>query len=337
MRERVSQAISETLAEVPEVQFDEPPPAADRIAGSIASSESSLDLVRAGDRVGYIEGARSLIRGAQKLHREAAEANSSVIPSEDVLKGLAEQRDSSADALAAWFAPALEYEPAFLTRPLRDLSEAFGESLLAASGQSFSFWNSIHQGWIALTLKASVAIAVWRELPDAIKALLATDTPSAAFERDEAPLMLNPSFTWNQGYLGDARVAFDDFLRFASTSETLGQFATSEDNRMSLVCGADLTLGLARWILETNDQADRSLSPFRSPYAYAGFAAYYCGRIGRVARSLERSAELAEALGAPSLDEFKRMARAGFGPLSHAIEGGRRHTCDSWEEAIQRR
>jgi hypothetical protein len=148
--------------------------------------------------------------------------------------------------------------------------------------------------------------------------------------------MLNPSFTWNTGYLGDARVAFDDFLRFASTSEALRQFATTEDERLSLVCGTDLTIGLARWILETNEQADRSLSPFRSPYAYAGFAAYDCYRISRVARSLERSEELAVSVGAPTLDEFKRMARAGFGPLSHSIEPGRRSTCDSWEEAIQR-
>jgi hypothetical protein len=67
LRERVSLAIRETLTEAPAVQFEDPPPAASRIAGSIARSENPLDLVRAGDRVGYIEAARSLIREVREF------------------------------------------------------------------------------------------------------------------------------------------------------------------------------------------------------------------------------------------------------------------------------
>ena len=126
------------------------------------------------------------------------------------------------------------------------------------------------------------------------------------------------------------------FIRFVSTSETLGQFARRNDERLSMACETDLVLGLARWILEQKPPEQVSLSSFRSPYTYAGFAAYYCERIRRVARLLERSEELAQALGATSLSEFKEIARAGFGPLSSSIEAGRRFTCDSWDEALGR-
>lgn len=336
LRERVSKAIRETLAETPRVAFQEPAPSTDPPSKPAPASDNDpLQLVRQRDDVGYIEGARNLISEAQKRHKEAAKSNTGVTPSPDVLASLADLRDSSAEAIVSWLEPAIEYAPDYLERPLRELSEAFGESLLESGGHG-SFWTSMHQAWISLALKGSLAIALMRERPQAVQLLLRLRPPSTLADRDEAPLMLNPSFTWNAGYLGDSRVAFEDFARYASVSEALGEHA-SGDESLNLVCGTDLAIGLARWILEENP-GDLSLSGFRRPYTYSGFAAYYCDRISRTARLLESSEDLAAALGADSLSDFRRQAREAFRPLSENIEPGRGWTsCDSWEEALEAR
>lgn len=215
------------------------------------------------------------------------------------------------------------------------MSEAFGSSVLASTGGA-TFWPSLHRAWLSLTFKAAFAFAVHRESPDAVQRLLQQRAPGSLQERDEAPLLLNPGSTFNAGYVGDARVAFDDFLRFASVSELMGEIATTNDDRMNVVCGTDLVIGLARWILEANTPAEVSLSSFHRPYTYAGFAAYYCYRIQHVAKLLERSEQMAVALGAGSHAHFREQARSAFGAVSHQIEPGRRTTCDSWDEALSR-
>jgi hypothetical protein len=332
---RVALAIRETLEANPPVEYRDTPASArpTEIAGG--HDEDPLELVRRDDRVGFVEGARRRIRQAQERHREVAEANSAVTPSDDVFAELAELRDSSAETVALWLAPAVEYRPDFLERPLREMSEAFGLSVLASTGGA-TFWPSLHRAWLSLSFKAALAFAVHRESPDAVQHLLRLRAPGSLKERDEAPLLLNPGFTFNAGYMGDARVAFDDFLRFASGSDLIGEIATTNDDRMNVVCGTDLVVGLARWILEANTPAEISLSSFHRPYTYAGFAAYYCYRIQHVAKLLESSQDMAVALGAGSLAHFREQARNAFEAVSHQIESGRRSTCDSWDEALSR-
>jgi hypothetical protein len=184
-------------------------------------------------------------------------------------------------------------------------------------------------------LKTCLAFGLRNDSDEGVRRLLSIATTGKTMDRDSAPLMLHPSFTWNTGYGGDARKSFEDFKRFASVSEALSTAVETDEEAISVACGTDLLLGLARTLWESYPPEGLIGKPFRAHYVYSGWASGYCFRIQWAARLLERSEEMSAAIGAPSLAEFRQHARDVYPDLRRQIDAGVGYaTCDSWEDAL---
>jgi hypothetical protein len=180
-------------------------------------------------------------------------------------------------------------------------------------------------------MKTLTAVAHALKQPAAIEILMSVDSD---LERDGSPLLVNPSFTWADGYHGDSDIAFRDLVEFFEQSESIDELISNTDveGPLHLACGVDLLLGMARCVFEAEVLEAAPDDGARTPYTYAGSAAFYCDQIPWSARRLDSSADLARAIGAPDLDEFRSIAVAWYPYLLRKTQRPSR-TCASWEQA----
>src|SRR5207253_1927095 len=164
-------------------------------------------------------------------------------PSQSTLDELASVRHATTEGILDWLLPAIEYRVDWLQRPLSQIADWFAQLTRTDSG--YSLPREFHQSWTSLTLKACVAAAIAYESWGALSHLLALPAP---IERsgDTSPLLISPGFTWADGYGGDSRVAFDDFVVYATQSGVTAELLRPGQEPAHLVCVADLVLGLAR-------------------------------------------------------------------------------------------
>jgi hypothetical protein len=328
---RIKSAMTETLAErsreTPEfVLPTDPDPEAAQGGRPTPSVAPALSAVSDGNLVAFMEGLKPLIASGVTRFTDAANANWNAAPSPEVLEALAAIRYSSAESVLAWLAPATEYRPEWLERPLRMLGQIFLSQIRPHEGGT-QFWQSANRTWVGLVLKSLVGLALSVPSPQSVARALSIPGPR---DRDPSPLLIHPEFTWNAGYLGDSQKTFDDFRGFAAQSGTLRDYGFDS---VSLACGTDLALGISRCVWD----AGHSNAAHPQPHTYAGFAHYYCDRIQWIAREIDSSPEVAQALGAADIESMRTIAREWYPRLREQTLWGPRYpaTCDTWDEAIQ--
>lgn len=328
LRTRISLAIAETLVDSSprDITVGDAPP--------VEVEQRSLEFLASDDFVRFAEGAKSLIDRAGNAHDAVARDNHDVRPGDSTLEDLRELRHDSVEAILDWLRPAAEYRPEWLDRPSRLMRGWFYRPSSAGSG-GYEFWTHIHQSWVVLALRALACLSLGYESAEAIRLLMALEGDLD----DDSPLLVNPMFTWPAGYHGDSEIAFLDLVQFSEQSAVIDQVigtATAGD-QLDLVCGTDLSLGMARVAHDAVGGAGPPADPrsSRVPHTYAGFAAYYCSRIQWAGRLLDTREDLVSALAEMDLESFRATAAAWYPALASRTSKMTR-TCDSWRMATAR-
>jgi hypothetical protein len=295
-------------------------PASDPTSDSTGTSV--LDLLAAGNVVVWDQEAKRRIGLAGSQFDVIYGERSSETPTDALLDDLEPERHGQARAVASWLCPAAEYRSDWLAKRLPDLARWFNHR---PNDSGYTFWISIQQSWTSLVLRSLVATALEAGSEGALVDLVTMSSPGSTTARgDGYPFLLQPDFTWPEGYGGNSEVAHQDFLKFASL---LGPDAGLTREPLDLACGTSFLLAMAAaaW----GDV--RQLTPVR---LYAGFATAYCARIGWVARLLEESQAVAVALGFKDLEEARAAYRELYPSVVKRIDTFNR-SCDSWEQALK--
>lgn len=323
LAQRVELAIRETL------EYLEAEP---RLAMTLAAEPvlgNPRELVRVEDFVGFLEGLKAAVSEVGSMHEEIAQQRREERPAADILEELSAMRFQGTERILEWLAVAVEYRPEWLDRSLPIVANWFNR---APGGirSGYVFWTSFHQPWVSICLKAAVGVALLTRSWPALGKVLAV--PSAG-DPEPSPLLINPRFTWADGYWGYADRALADFRAFLRQSGVAAQLVDQATVTIDqLTHGTDLTIGMARCVWENINIRDDERDP-RRPYCYAAFANGYCDDIRWIARSMVTEDAVATALGAPDLDYLQTIAPGWYALLIQRTDQMRR-TCDTWESAI---
>ncbi|MGH2682095.1 MAG: hypothetical protein ACRDIX_02555 [Actinomycetota bacterium] len=335
--ERVARAIREELEE--RRMVEERTERLSREAKSLTQpsvQRSGSDVVRDGNEVEFADTAKRLILEAFESFEVVAEANWHQSPSKESLEALRDERFPVVENIIGFLAPAIEYKPALLQRPLRLLAECF-EARVNPSQGGYVLWQKIHESWTYLVLMSCAALAAHAGNWESLKSLLSIPGPAAAGGGDDSPLLINPQFTWPDGMAGNSEYSFDQVVAFADRSDVMKTACKPRRVPRDGVCGASLLLCLARAVWEEVELKESPIYVGHRPYTYPGFYKYDCPRISWIARQLEVDGLLASALGARDLAGMKRLTRETYPQLlALGRDISKRSTCPGTKPSARR-
>jgi hypothetical protein len=343
LAERTRRAIQETLSArrsdpglvVPDVAEAPEPRVATMTSGlnrvELPRETNPLRVVRDDDFVAFNEYVKDIAARLARLHTSTAQANEQVQPTEEVFRRLAEDRYVLVAELLDWMAPVAEYRPAWMRKGLRHVTPWFGRRA-TESDSGFTFWIGFHKSWVSLVLKATLGAALAAESWETVGDILGIS--GVAGQSENVPLMVDPSFTWADGYGGNADIAFKDLLAFNEWLEV--RHPHVEPDPTSRTCGVDAVLGIARCVIDSRDRAEPDRR--EGPVAYAAFSSYYCDRVRWATRHFAHDANAARALGASDTNTLNEtMARWWPALTRRAPQNMFRSSCASWDEATAAR
>jgi hypothetical protein len=299
----------------------------------LPNETAPLRACRDGDFIAFNEHVKDIISRLAQLHSTTAQANENVQPAKEVLTRMAEDRYGLVAEMLDWFEPAAEYRRNWIPRALRHVIPWFGRRA-TSSDSGYTFWIGFHKSWVVLVLKSILGAALAVDSWDTVGELVAISGVDG--QSEAVPLLVDPSFTWADGYGGNAEIGFKDLLAFHEWLEKRGPHV--EPDPISRTCGVDVVLGIVRCLVDTRAASGDALQPADGPTAYAGFAAYHCERVRWVTRRLARDGAATQTLGVPDPAELNEiMSRWWPALVRRAPQNLFRSSCTSWTDATAAR
>lgn len=303
LAERVTRSLKETRAEQTRVGREP-----HRAVKTMLEHDPEY-LIADGKSGLFLRNAKQAVAQADSRLNEAIQP---WVPVDDPAAGwlqdaLRETEYVAAAQLLAALAPATEYDVDLLSKIATPVARDYLKPIL---GTPFG------QRWRYLVFQVLVAICVETERWAAIGALLRLPAPRDA--RVEAPLLINPVFSYPQAFGGQANRAAADLVRFVRSplTELARVWKADPDERVADLAAANLALGLSRivWLKRTSGVIPTAIGfpatfPDWDPRAYRKFA-----------QLVDRVSEIAQAVGASNADELGAVVAEGWRSLVFSSE-----------------